>query len=351
MRLPKESAANTTLIYSTKPYLLLCLLFFLISFGLGYPTLRRYSPPTLPGLSDSAVYYQLVTGDPSSIARPYMRCRVLIPFVAKPFYRLARNYFSGFDAVAFGLLISNSIFTAIGACFLIAIAVRVAESAVVGLAATLLHLLNFAVPNLQLAGLVDAGEACFMLAVTWSLLTGSWWLLPVWGALGAFAKETFVPFALVFAIAWWLASRRDPKTEPGQPIALVLLAVASIGVMILIHSLIAGRLIWPWSIAAEARAPTGFVSALIRTVTDHGFWYVFVWLLPLGLVGLKRIPRPWLVASIATALVVFLFGAWKDMMGTVARPLFNTVGPMLSLSGAMVITEYLVKPIRKGAMR
>ncbi len=41
---------------------LLWSLFFLICMGLGYPTLNRYDPQSVPGLYDSVGYASLVTG-------------------------------------------------------------------------------------------------------------------------------------------------------------------------------------------------------------------------------------------------------------------------------------------------
>ena len=87
--------------------LLLWSLFFLISLGLGYPVLKRYDPRQAKGLSDTSIYYQLVVNDPRSIGRPYMRDRVLIPFVAKPFYLLAKNRLDRVEPVFFGLLIAT----------------------------------------------------------------------------------------------------------------------------------------------------------------------------------------------------------------------------------------------------
>ncbi len=285
-----------------RSYLLLFSLFFLIAQGLGYPTLNRFHAPSVPGLSDSAIYYQLVVGPPSVLARPYMRCRVLIPLVAKPFYHFARRFIPTIDGIAFGLLVSNSLFVGLGACFLVSIGNQISGEPAVAILGATLYLLSFAIPNLQLAGLVDSGEACFMLAVTWSLLTQRWWLLPIWGILGALAKETFVPFAIVFTLAWWFSEGR--KRNAGgmsQWKWIALLVIAGAATMTILHSVIEGQMIWPWDIAAEARAGAPLHTALIGSISDRSFWYVFIWLLPLGLLGVRQIPKPWLVASLATA--------------------------------------------------
>ncbi len=325
-----------------RSYLLLFLLFFLICLGLGYSTLQRYHPPSIPGLSDSAIYYQLVLGSPAELSRPYMRCRVLVPFVAKPFYQFARKFIPSIDAVAFGLLVSNSFFCALGACFLVSIGTQITREPPVALLGATLYLLSFAIPNLQLAGLVDSGEACFMLALTWSLLVEKWWLFPVWGILGALSKETFVPFSIAFTMAWWFSEWRQSKKGVQTRLKwIVLLAVAGAATMTVLHSVVAGQIVWPWDIAAEAHAGAPLHQALIRSLTDRIFWYVFIWLLPLGILGAGRIPRPWLFASFVTGLIALALGSWRDMLGNVARPVFNVVGPMLSLSVAMLLTRVM----------
>ncbi len=327
---------------SVRTYLLLFSLFFLICLGLGYSTLHRYQPPTVPGLSDSAIYYQLVLGSPFGLSRPYMRCRILVPFLAKPFYQLARKLIPSIDAVAFGLLISNSLLCALGVCFLVSIGTQITAEPLVGMLAATLYLLSFAIPNLQLAGLVDSGEACFMLATTWSLLLKRWWLLPVWGILGALSKETFVPLSIVFCFAWSFTEWRRRGTDTHSQFKWIALqAFAGVATMTALHSIVAGEIIWPWNIAAQARAGTPIYTAFFHAISNRSFWYVFIWLLPLGVLGIKRIPRPWVVASLVAGVAALALGAWRDMLGQVARPLFNVIGPMLSLSVAILLARVM----------
>jgi hypothetical protein len=61
-----------------------------------------------------------------------------------------------------------------------------------------LYLLNFATANIWLAGYVDASEGCFLMVLTWTLFSDRWWLPPLWGVLGALAKETFVPLSIAY---------------------------------------------------------------------------------------------------------------------------------------------------------
>jgi uncharacterized membrane protein len=322
----------------------LWLLFFSICFGLGYPMLRRYDPRTTEGLSDASKYYAMVTGADTSAFKDLFRGRVLVPFVARPFYWLAQNYLPTWNAGFFALLVASAIFCATTACLIVSIGNKLFGDLATALLAATLYLLNFAIHNLQLSGLIDAGEACFMAAVVWSLLNDKWWLLPWWGLLGALAKETFVPFSCIFAFVWWLTERR----QNGSGVArlnwvtlkwIVALAIVGLGTVLAVQANIAGHLKWPWTIAGQARAPVNFFAALWHCVTERSFWYVFGWLLPLGVLRLKFFPRPWVTAAIATSMFAILLGAYSNAGGTVGRAAFDVIGPLLSLSVALLIAR------------
>jgi hypothetical protein len=93
-------------------------LLFLICFGLGYPTLNRYDPRTVGGTSDSAWYYDLVTRGPRA-AELGMRIRLLVPYLAKPFYCVAKGRLGTWEPVFFGLLVANALLIATTAYFLV----------------------------------------------------------------------------------------------------------------------------------------------------------------------------------------------------------------------------------------
>ncbi len=337
-------------------------LFFLICLGLGYPTLNRYDPRKLEGTSDTAAYYEVVAGHPPPapaydhahrrnaeqlFAENYYR--LLVPYVAKPFYWLAKGRVGTWDPVFLGLLVANSFFTAVTACFLVSVGYQATASYTTALLGATLYLLNFAVANLNLAGLIDSGEACFMMVVVWTLYTDRWPLLPFWGVLGALAKETFAPLAGVLAFGWWLAEARR-SARPLTRLAWVLaMGPTSLATVTLAMSMVSGGLIWPWKFAASMQGETssgfGFLAAFLRCLTDRAFWYVFVWLLPLGLLRLNRLPRPWVVASALAFGAALLLGAFNDARGNTARALFNVAGPILSLSVAALLTEPKRQPV------
>ena len=324
-----------------KNLLLLWSLFFLICFGLGYPTLNRYEPNQLQGLSDTSEYYLVVVGTPRRGGRgDIFSCRILVPYLAKPFYWLAQNRLKSWNSVFFGLLISNSLFCATTATLLMLIGLNVIGDVKVALLASTLYLLNFAIPNLQLVGLVDSSEAFFMIAVTWTLLKRKWPLLPLWGVLGALAKETFVPFSIVFAATWWVIAERKDGQRMRSALWVIAMALAGNLSLIISHSLLLHRLVWPWDVGVEMGGQVRYLLAFWQTISDQSLWYVFIWLLPLGIWRLKRFPRAWVLATGMTALVALLLGIYNGTMrGTVGRPLFSIAGPLLSLSVAALISE------------
>lgn len=325
-------------------FLVLWPLFFAICFGLGYPTLRRYDPRTTEGISDASKYYAITTGADTSSFKEMFRCRVLVPYVARPFYWFAQTYLHTWNPGFFGLLMSNVLFCATTACFVVSIGNRLLNDLGTALFGATLYLLSFTIPNLQLSGLIDSGEACFMAAVIWSLLTGRWYLLPLWGVLGALAKETFVPFSCVFAFTWWLTEGRQnglrlSELKWSEFKWIVTLGIVGLATVMALHSAVAGQIKWPWNIAGQARSPVNFFVGLWHCLTERSFWYVFGWLIPLGIWRLRCFPKPWLVASVATSILAIMLGAYSNAGGSVGRATFNIIGPLLSLSVALLIAK------------
>jgi hypothetical protein len=320
-------------------FLLLWPLFFVICFGLGYPTLRRYNPRYTEGLSDTPKYHSITTGADTSAFNEIFRCRILVPYVARPFSLFAKTYIPAVNAGFFGLLMANALFCATTACLIASIGNRLIGDAGTALFGASLYLLSFTVPNLQLAGLIDSGEACFLVALTWSLLAGKWYLLPLWGLLGALAKETFVPFSCVFALSWWLIERRQMGTPATRLKWIVALGVVGLATVMAVHTAVSSQLRWPWSIAGQAKGSVNFFVALWHCLTERSFWYMLGWLILLGIWRLKFFPKPWRVAAISTSILAIMLGAYSNAGGTVGRATFNIIGPLLSLSVALLITR------------
>jgi hypothetical protein len=342
----EQAAARMTLARRV----LLWLLFFLICLGLGYPALSRYDPTKIEGTSDVAVYRDIVMGrQPQNAvgeAGPRARLapsenyyRVLVPYVAKPFYWLAKGRVQSFDPALLGLLMANALFTATTASLLVTVGRRLGFNYSTALLAAALYLLNFAVSNLNLVGLVDSGEGCFVMAVAWSLLTERWFLLPLWGVLGALAKETFAPLSTLFAIGWWLAEARPSQRRFSRLLwVCAMLWISGYTALIAIATVAKGW-IWPWEFAGSMRGNVGLLVGLRGCILNHAFWYVFIWLLPLGILRLRRLARPWVLASGAAFCGALALGAYNNAGGNTTRALFNVAGPILSLSAAIFLAE------------
>jgi hypothetical protein len=318
--------------------LLLWSVLWLICFGLGYPTLNRYDTRAVAGLSDTIEYHRLVTDGPAAVST-HGRFRILVPFVARPIARLAQGHIGTWDPVSFGLLVVTALFTATTAYLIVAAGQKLLGNCTAALLGAAIYLLNFETANLRLAGLVDSAEGCFLMALAWSLLSRRFWLLPLWGILGALAKESFVPFAAVFTVAWWLTSRRREHWRPLEAVATLSTGAAALVAVVMVQSIVSGRVIWPWTFAASLGGP-GHLRALISNLADRNLLYGFTWLLPLGVWHLARFPRPWMLACAAAVVADLALVAWFSAQpGTAARGIFSIAGPLLSLSVASLTTQ------------
>ena len=313
--------------------------FFIICFGLGYPTLNRYDPRK--ALPDSASYARLATDGPSKV-EDYFRFRILTPYLVRPLYLLANGRVRSWDALLFGFLLVNSFFVASTAILLFRIGYAQLGNASVSLVGALLYLLNFTTPNAQLAGLVDAAEGFFLMAVVVSLFLGKWWLLPVVGILGALAKESFVPFSVTIAATWWLSSERFRTNRLSAGFWIGCTATLQFVTVTVLQSSILGRLTWPWSFAGGLDSHANHLMVFAASLVDKDSWYILIWLLPLGLLRIRQFPQPWIRASAAAGFLGLLLNAYHTLPGVaggVGRCIFSVAGPLLSLSTAAYLCE------------
>ena len=107
----RDDATTTECSLGGARSVILWLLFFLILFGLGYPTLNRYDPRELG--PDQGVYYNMVLHQAAADDIPFC-FRLLVPEVARPFYLLAKGRIRSWNPVRFALLVSNCLFGATG---------------------------------------------------------------------------------------------------------------------------------------------------------------------------------------------------------------------------------------------
>jgi hypothetical protein len=319
------------------PKLLVWATFVLICFGLGYPTLNRYDPRQL--LPDAAQYAKLAQDGPASVDSPF-RFRVLVPYLARAVEAIVKGHTGTWDPLRFGFLVVNSIFVATTA-FLVAV---VGESLLgdysVALFASALYLLNFAISNAQLAALADSGEALFLMAVVAGMFCGRWTLLPLFGVLGALTKESFVPFSILMALTWW---RSSPETGPRRSRNLIFVCAmfaAEMITVIVLQSGISQHLVWPWDFASSLNSHGNYAANFVHSLIDRSSWYILIWLLPLGLLRIRELPRPWVAAAAVASVCAFGLNAYHTAAGGgVGRCVFDIAGPLLSLSAAACLTR------------
>lgn len=332
---------------------LLWSIFLVIACGLGYPVLNRFDPRQTPGLSDVKTYAAMVTGTVSPDAG-HVRFRVLVPELAKPFYFLARGFvaraeFASWDPVMFGLLMADSMFVAGTAVLIVVLGIRQLGNPAAGLVAALLYLVNFAVPNLRLVGLVDAAEGFFLLALIWSLTESALWAVPVIAVLGTLAKESFVPFSVVLTFAWWLVmgSERDSLRKRSYllPDAVWIVGgwMLSVATMIGLQWDITGAFVNPLKFGLELHLGHDYLGHFAASLHDRNLWYIFLWLLPTAIPNLKSLPKTWLMPMGTACIMAFVLDAYYGgAPGTVGRALFSVAGPMLSLSSALFLLRLVV---------
>ena len=319
--------------------LLLFLIFYFICCGLGYPILNRIDWRQAPGgLEDVLTYADLVTTTPTPDLNQHMQFRVLVPYLARPIYRIAKNHIGTWDPIMFALLAVNSFFVALTVTVLFMVVHRELGNYAVALGSALIYLLNFAVPNLRLAGLVDAGEGFFLMVLVWSLLREDYWALPIWAVVGATAKESFVVFLMVFTLSWWLCSRKGLRNP----------SIAAVWMVTSWFAALASLTALQWGITHVFRSPlrfgmdlhqnSAYVAHFLSSFRDRNLWYIFFWLLPLSLFRLRRFPLNWRLATAVTAVAAFAADAYYGGgPGTIGRALFSIAGPLLCASAALVL--------------
>jgi hypothetical protein len=320
----------------------LWLLFFAICIGLGYPGVHRYDVRRVPDTADSRTYLAMVERPvPYPAGEDFNR--VLLPLLAKPIYTVVHGRLGSWDPAAFSLLCVNSAMVATAA-LLLYLRGRSLGGTVLGLTAAALLLVDFVTPNDLLSGLVDAGELCFLMAVSTALFMRRWWLLPVLAVLGAAAKETFVLTSFALGIGWLVATWDEPDRH--RRLAWVA-AMAAVGfaTATALMTWNRQRLYGPWNLASSMsaghRVLNGAFGAGARALINHGVVEAFIWLLPLALFRLRSLPRPWVIGIALAGASALLLCAFGDARSNSGRILFIVVGPLFCLSAAKLLTEVL----------
>lgn len=318
---------------------MLWLLFFLVCMSLGYPTLNRYSPAKVTGLLDSLGYSSIVTGENLAGDEAH---RILVPYMAKPIYWLANRRLNTWDPVFFSLLVVNSLFIATTSFALVQIGQRILGNYAIALLSGFLYLANFAVANFNLSGYVDSALNCTLILIVWSLLADRWWLLPVWGIIGALAKETSVPLSAVLAFTWWAVEGWRGRWQWSRLVWQGIAIAVGFATLYLVMFYVSPGAT-PMTFATARWDNSGssyfYLSGLLGCLLARETFFVFGWLLPLGVWRLNRLPRTWVVGSICSALAALALGAYDNALGNTVRPMFSALGPLLSLTASILLVE------------
>jgi hypothetical protein len=116
------------------------------------------------------------------------------------------------------------------------------------------------------------------------------------------------------------------------------MAVSSSLALIILMATLSKQTIFGFAMAErEAAANISFWASLAHCFVNHECAYVFAWILPLGISRLRHFPKTWIIASLGAAVTALAMGTYSDAKGNVARPLFDTLGPLLSLSSALFL--------------
>ncbi|HYW80494.1 MAG TPA: hypothetical protein VE890_13005 [Thermoguttaceae bacterium] len=317
--------------------------FVAICFGLGYPALSRYVPWEA-GNFDSRVYYHMVAGAPEGdpVNAP-MIYRVLEPTMARGVLHVLSHFELGsWDPVWLSLLVVNSVFVALSASIIMRLAAVVSKDATVTALAPLIYMASFVVVNYHLAGMIDASEGFFLLAILLTLMRDRWWPLPILIAVGVLTKETVLPFGVTAMLIWWVFGRIGNR-EPSSRRAWISIGASLVGGSLVIAT--CRYLIDVPPYEAHVLSSTRFLSVftnLWACLFERTQLYAFALLLPMGLPRLRRIPGRLLAASLGMAIAATLLGAYAGIQGNLHRPLFNTLGPVLAIAGAMFMRDLIV---------
>jgi hypothetical protein len=312
----------------------LSFLLFAICFGLGYPTLNRYNPPSIPGMTDTVQYSNLVGNGPQA-AVAHWNYRVLVPFLAKPVYWAVRGRLGTWDSISFALLVVNSAFCAAAAFIVIILAKMLSANSAAAILAGFAYLLNFTVANYHLSGLVDSGEAFCVVLLIWAMMAHRWTLLPVIGLLAGLTKDTFIPIGFVFAATWVFLESNVERAKPILSIAAM--SVVGVSTAMVVRSAIDRHLVTPWHMVAQENLIShGLVHNLVHVFGSWNLWLTIIWLPFVFLAG-RRIPRGWRFGAFGAAGMIFVLSVWNDAASNAARPVFDFLGSLLAISFALSV--------------
>ena len=313
----------------------LFLVLFGTCLGLGYATLNRYRRDA-EGLYDCRHYRSMARFEYAAVPEPF-RHRVLVPTLAGAVLSgLEGLPLGSWDPEALSLLIVNAAFVALAALVLAEIARATRSGATATALAPLLYVASFDVANAHLAGIVDSVEGLVVCLVVWVVLERRFSWLPAVFALAALGKETAVAFAALYVAghsAWtW---RGGARFEARPWLALLAGTLVAAALISIVHALVGPGRPDIASLVSFASLPAG----LAGVIRSRAWIYTFLVLGPLALPRLARLP-PAVLAGSATMVLGALFLSALGRIGeNASRGLFDTLAPVLCVSGAIMLGE------------
>lgn len=322
--------------------ILIFFLFFFISLGLGYPVLNRYSPTSLDALSDSTYYANLVTHGLSGVSQDLRSTRLVLPLIAHGIYLLLPAKMGSWDLVSFSMLIVNALFCAMIGALIFLLGCRIFKDAIIAMIAALLFFLNFSISNFYLTGLIDSGFSFSLLILLYCLLNDKWSYLAPIALLGCLIKEAFLPIGGLLLFGWLVGDyyqTRKLSLNKWLSSALFVLLASSIVVVLRVWG--AGQLKLPWQYM-PAMATHLHYQGISLFYTIGRFLYVFVWLLPLAIPSIQRLPLKIVSALSVAMLGTLMLEWWVGASGAgFGRTLFDLAGPMLCLAAANTLVTMM----------
>ena len=138
---------------------------------------------------------------------------------------------------------------------IIQLALRLAESRLVGVLASFLFLSNFVTANLFLSGFVDSGCCFFFALLILYVHDKRFLLLLIVVFFGSLSKEVFLPVCAAYLGTYWLTTLWKEKTIDFKLLSYVTISViTSTLTVIAIQSFAAGHLVLPIDHAHNMRA-------------------------------------------------------------------------------------------------
>ncbi len=332
MEAPAKKFGNSPLFLGV-----LFLMFMTMCFSLGYPVLNRYDPRTIEGVGcDATEYYKMAEFKYTEADAPF-RFRVLIPTLAGlVFPVVSRLCPHSWNPMFLSLLFVNALFLSSTALFLLFLALHLKLGTTASILAPFLFLTGFPIANGHLSGLVDAGEAFFIMALIACVAKRKWLYCPGIILVSSLAKETTVLFGSTFLFVSWLADFAAAKNKDYRPVPFIGLSILAAAISVpLIRALVGGE---PYAVHTFNGEQLHYLFPNLAIIFTAGtMLYTFIFLLPAGLRHAFRMPGWFLYGSLAMGVVAVLCGAYAKIGGNLYRPLFDTIGPLFCISAARTV--------------